>query len=97
MDLLNFWKLKKIPVPTRCTYCDYEDLFSEREIRNIQKDNKNDPQCDIRVECEICHNGYQIPIEYIDKRRNLYLYDKIKPNITNPDPKKLMQRIYGVK
>ena len=84
-------------MPTRCTYCDYEDLFSEREIRNIQKDNKNDPQCDIRVECEICHNGYQIPIEYIDKRGKLYLYDKIKPNITNPDAKKLMQRIYGLK
>lgn len=84
-------------MPTRCTYCDDEDLFSEREIRNIQKDNKNDPQCDIRVESEICHNGYQIPIEYIDKRGKLYRYDKIKPNITNPDLKKLMQRIYGLK
>ncbi len=66
MDLLNFWKLKKIPVPTRCTYCDYEDLFSEREIRKIQKNNKNDLECDIKVKCEICHNGYQILIEYTD-------------------------------
>ena len=99
MDILNFRKLKKIPVrtPTRCTYCNYEDLFSEREIGNIQKDNRNDPDCDIKVECEICHNGYQILIEYTDKHAKLYLYNETKPKITNPDPKKLMQRIYDIK
>ena len=97
MDLLKLGKLKKIPAPTRCTYCDYEDLFSEREIRNIEKDNKNDPECDIKVECKICHSGYQIPIEYTDKQGKLYLYDEIKSKITNPDPKKLMQRMYGSK
>ena len=52
MDILNFWKLKKIPVPTRYTCYDNEDLFSEREIGNIQKGNKNDPECDIKVKCE---------------------------------------------
>ena len=88
MDLLNFWKLKKIPVPTRCTYCDYEDLFSEREIRKIQKQNKNDLECNIKVECDICHNGYQIPIEYTDKHGKVYLYDEIKAKITNPGPQK---------
>ena len=84
-------------MPTRCTYYNYEDLFSEREIRNIQKDNRNDPECDIKVEREICHNSYQILIEYSDKHRKLQDYGEIKPKITNPDPKKLMQRIYGLK
>ena len=90
-------KLRKIPVPTQGTYCDYTDLFSEREIRKTQTEHKNDIECEIKVECEICHDGYKIPIEYSDKHGKLYVYDEIKPKITNPNPKRLMQGIYGVK
>ena len=97
MDILNFWKLKQIPVRTPCTYGDDEDLFSERESRKIHKDNKHDPECDIKVECKVCHSRYQIPIEYCDRHAKLYLYDAIKSEITNPDPKKLMQRMYAIK
>ena len=95
MDLLNFWKLKKYrrrhDAPTVITKTSFQ------KERFVKSKNKNDLECNIKVECDLCHNGYQIPIEYTDKHGKVYLYDEIKAKITNPDPKKLMQRIYGIR
>ncbi len=68
--------------------------LSEREIAKIEKD---DPECTIKVECQLCHNRYQILIGYTDKQGKLDLYDEIKSKITNPPPDELMQHIYGIK
>ena len=97
MDLLNFWKLKKIPVPTRCTYCDYEDLFSEREIRKIQKITKMILNATSRLSVKFVIMATKSLLNTLIKQGKLYLYDPINVKITNPDPEKRMQRIYAIK
>ena len=97
MDLLNLWKLEKYRCEHDAPIVMMKTSFQKERFANFKKITKTTLNCAIKVECEICPNGEKIPNKYTDKRRKLYLYDSIKAKIINPDPEKLMQRIYGIK
>jgi len=68
--------------------------ISPREVRQLQKQNRHDPVCDIKKECHICHIGFMIPLKYTDKKGKPYRYNQIKPKIENLDPQTVMERMY---
>lgn len=94
MDILSLFKCKrKIPVLFRCTHCYYEFDFSLKEVELLAKQNAKDPVCPLKEECDICHIGFMIPVKFIDKHKNEFLFHKIKPKIKNLDPSTVMDRI----
>ena len=94
MGISSFFRNKQ-PVLVRCTYC-YEEFFlSPREVRVLLSKNADDPVCPIKEECHICHIGFTIPVKYMDKKGNKYLFHEIKPKIKNLDPNTVMQRIFN--
>lgn len=92
MDIFHFFKKK--PVLLRCTECFYEDDFSSREVRRLEKQNSMDPICPVKEQCHVCHIGFMIPVKYTDKTGKQYLFHKVKPHIKNLDPNTAMQRIF---
>ena len=93
MGFIPFFK-KKDPVLLRCTECNYEFDLSPREIRQLERGNRDDPVCPVREECHICHIGFMIPVKYIDSKGKQYLFHEIKPKIKNLDPDTLHERIF---
>lgn len=90
-----FSKKKKQPTLVRCTYCKYEFHLSPREVRILETQNSGDPVCPVKEECDICHIGFMIPVNYTDQQGKVYLYNKIKPKIKNLNPNTVMNRIFG--
>ena len=90
-----FSKKKKQPTLVRCTHCNYEFHLSPREVRLLCSQNADDPVCPVKEECDVCHIGFMIPVEYTDKQGNVYLFNEIKPKIKNLDPNTVMDRIFG--
>lgn len=90
-----FFKKNKLPVLVRCTHCYYEFDLSPREVRLLETQNADDPVCSVKEECDICHIGFMIPVNYTDKRGKTYLFHEMKPKIKNLNPDTLMERIYG--
>lgn len=93
MAIIPFFK-KREPVLTRCTECNYELELTPKEVRQLEKQNANDPVCPVKEECHICHIGFIIPVKYTDKKGKQYLFYEIKPKIKNLDPNTVMQRIF---
>ncbi len=90
-----FSKRNKQPTLVRCTHCNYEFHLSPREVRILETQNVGDSVCPVKEECDICHIGFMIPVNYTDKLGNVYLFNEIKPKIKNLDPNTVMQRIFG--
>ena len=96
MGIFNFFSKKhKLPILVRCTYCYYEFDLSPREVRLLETKNAGDHVCSVKEECDICHVGFMIPVNYTDKRGKTYLFHETKPKIKNLNPDTVMERIYG--
>ncbi len=96
MGIFNFFSKKnKLPVLVRCTYCYYEFDLSPGEVRLLETQNARDPVCSVKEECDICHIGFMIPVNYTDKQGKTYLFHEMKPKIKNLNPDTVMERIYG--
>lgn len=96
MGIFNFFSKKnKLPVLVRCTHCYYEFDLSPREVRLLETKNTGDPVCSVKEECDICHIGFMIPVNYTDKRGKTYLFHEMKPKIKNLNPDTAIERIYG--
>lgn len=96
MGIFHFFsKEKKQPVLVRCTYCSYEFPLLPREVRLLETRNAADPVCPVKEECDICHIGFVIPVNYTDRHGNTYLFHELKPIIKNLDPKTVTKRIFG--
>jgi hypothetical protein len=93
MGIIHFFSKKK-PVLLRCTNCYFEYDLSPREVRLLEKKNRQDPICSLKEECEICHVGFMIPVNYTDKNGKKYLYHEVKPEIKQLDSDTIMQRIF---
>ena len=93
MDIIHFFR-KKQPLLVRCTNCYFEFDLSPREVRLLEKKNREDPICPVKEECEMCHIGFMIPVNYTDKTGKKYQYHEIKPKIKQLDPNNLMERIF---
>ena len=93
MDISSFFVKRDVPVLTRCTHCVFEMEFSPKEVRQLEKKNAGDAVCPVHEECDICHIGFMIPVNYTDRTGKKFLFDEIKPKIKNLDPKTVMQRI----
>lgn len=79
----------------RCTYCYDEFELSAREIRQLLKQNSDDPVCQLKQECHLCHIGFIIPVNYTNPTGKTYKYHEIKPKINNLDPDTVMKRIFN--
>ncbi len=106
MGIFHFFsKEKKLPVsfdPTqdmlvRCTHCTYEYHLLPEEVRLLETKNIGDPVCLVKQECDICHIGFMIPVNYTDRYGKTYLFHEIKPKIKNLDPKIVTKRIFGTR
>lgn len=93
MDFFHLFAKPKPPVLTRCTHCEFEMELSHKEVRQLQKQNANHPLCPIIEECDICHIGFMIPVDYTDSNGKKFLFHQLKPKIKSLDPKTVMQRI----
>jgi len=93
MGIFHFFAKRIDPVLTRCTHCAYEFELLPKEVRQLEKKNAKDPVCPIKLECDICHIGFMIPVRYTDPAGKTYLFHDLKPKIKNLDPKTVMQRI----
>lgn len=95
MAIFRFFKKKnKEPIVLRCTHCDYELDYSPREMLVLKKLSPDDTVCPFKVECDICHLGFMIPVNYTDKYGKRYLFHEIKPKIKSLDPNTVMERIF---
>ncbi len=96
MGIFNFFSKKnKLPILVRCTYCYYEFDLSPREVRLLETKNAGDTVCSVKEECDICHIGFMIPVNYTDKQGKTYLFHEMKPKIKNLNPDTVIERIYG--
>ncbi len=95
MAIFPFFSNKKQPVLVRCTYCYDEFYLSPKEVRLLETKNTGDALCPVKEECDMCHIGFTIPVNYTDKHGNSYLFHEMKPKIKNLDPNTVMQRIFG--
>ena len=93
MAFIHFFSKGK-PVLLRCTNCYFEYDLSPKEVRLLEKKNRQDPICPLKEECEICHIGFMIPVNYTDKNNKISLYHEVKPKIKHLDTDTLMQRIF---
>ena len=46
-------------------------------------------------ECDMCHIGFIIPVNYTNNLGKTYLFHEMKPIIKNLDPNTVMERIFG--
>ena len=95
MALFPFLSNKKQPVLVRCTYCYDEFYLSPREEHLLETQNTGDPVCPVKEECDMCHIGFTIPVNYTNKHGKTYLSHEIKPKIKNLDPNTVMERIFS--
>ena len=95
MAIFPFLSKKKQPVLVLCTYCYDEFYLSPREVRLLETKNAADPVCPVKEECDMCHIGFSIPVNYTDYRGRTYLFHEMKPKIKNLDPNTVMERIFG--
>ena len=93
--IFPFFSKKKQPVLVRCTYCYDEFYLSPREIRLLESQNALDPICPVKEECDMCHIGFTIPVNYTNKHGKTFLFHELKPKIKNLDPNTVMERIFG--
>jgi hypothetical protein len=94
MALIPFFNKPKKPVLIRCTYCEYELEITAKEVRQLKRKYAHDPVCPIKAECDICHIGFMIPVDYVDRDGKCYIFNTIKPAIKNLDPDTVMDRIF---
>lgn len=94
MAIFPFFSKKKQPVLVRCTYCYDEFYLSPREVRLLETKNAGDPVCSLIEECDICHIGFMIPVNYTNKHGKTFLFHEIKPKIKNLDPNTVMLRLF---
>ncbi len=87
MGLFRFRRNDAPPTPMRCTYCSMEVVFSGWKIHRLEKLNKKDPICPVKEPCQNCIVGDMIPVDYIDEKGNIYLFDDIKKQIKPPGQK----------
>lgn len=92
MAIFSLFK-KHPPILFRCTHCEYEFELTLKEVRLLEKLNKDDPVCQAKEPCHICHIGFMIPVNYTDKLGKQLLFHQIKPNIKNLDPDTAFERI----
>ena len=95
MGIFHFFSNKKKPVLVRCSYCYDEFYLSPREVRLLETKNTGDPVCSVKEECDMCHIGFVIPVNYTNKYGNTFLFHELKPKIKNLDPNTVMERIFG--
>jgi len=93
MAILNFFK-KHPPALLHCTYCEFEDEFTYRELRRLAKRQPRNSPCLFQMPRHICHIGFMIPVNYHAPDGKHYLFENIKPLIKNLDQDTLMERIY---
>jgi len=92
MDIFSYFRKKRILL--RCTECNYDYEYTEKEVRLLEEINAHDPVCPVKEECHMCHSGYMIPFRYTGKDGKVYLFHEIKPKVEKLDPNKLMDRIF---
>ena len=96
MDFFQLFKKQpEINVLLRCTYCDFEYDADQGDISYISQLHKNDSVCTIKSECDICHTGFMIPVNYTDKNGKTYRFDELKTKIKNLDPDTSLERWYS--
>ena len=95
MAIFPFFSKTILPVLVRCTYCYDEFYLSPREIRLLESQNALDPICPVKEECDMCHIGFTIPVNYTNNHGNTFLFHEMKPKIKNLDPNTVIQRIFG--
>lgn len=93
MAILSFFKTYP-PTLLRCTECEYEDMFTYKELHRLAKRQPKNSPCPFQTECHICHIGFMIPVDYQSPDGKHYLFDYIKPLIKNLGQDTLMERIY---
>lgn len=99
MDIFKWLKKQKADAPPtllRCTCCEYEMEYTDRELRLMARRTTPSSPCPFMDLCHICHTGFMVPIRY-EMDGKLYLFDEIKPLVKNLDPKTAWIRIYSHK
>jgi hypothetical protein len=94
MGIMHFCRTRQ-KVLVRCTHCYFEDDLSPEEVYRLERENRNDPLCSVKEECDICHIGFMIPVNYTDKTGKTYRFHEIKPLIQPLDPTTVMERIWA--
>ncbi len=94
MATFPFFSNKIQTVLVRCTYCYDEFYLSPREVRLLETKNTGDTLCPVKEECDMCHIGFMIPVNYTDYHGKTYLFHEMKPKIKNLDPNTVMLRIF---
>lgn len=104
MGIFHFFsKKQKPPIPfdpaqdmlVRCTHCSYEFHLLPEEVPLLETRNACDPVCSVKEECDICHIGFMIPLNYTNKHGKTYLFHELKPKIKSLDPNTVTKRIFG--
>jgi hypothetical protein len=93
---ISSW-FRKTPSPDtllRCTHCEYELAYTDREMRLMAKRASAIDPCPFMDLCHICHTGFMIPIHYENDGKT-YFFEKIKPLVKNLDEKTAWLRIYS--
>ncbi|MCR4321702.1 MAG: hypothetical protein NUV74_15365 [Candidatus Brocadiaceae bacterium] len=95
MATFPFFSNKIQTVLVRCTYCYDEFYLSPREVRLLETKNTGDTVCPVKEECDMCHIGFVIPVNYTNKHGKTYRFHEMKPKIKNLDPNTVTERIFS--
>ena len=61
----------------------------------METKNAGDPVCPVKEECDMCHIGFMVPVNYTNKHEKTYLFHEMKSKIKNLDPATVMERIFS--
>lgn len=89
-----FVKLFDHRILFRCNYCNAEVRFSKKLVRQLERDNRDDPICPLKTECHYCHMGFVIPVSYKSKNGNRYTFDTLADKIPHLDPNSFFDRLF---
>ena len=85
--------MKNIRIPFRCNYCGADFSFSLHIVERLEIENRDDFVCPSKSECDYCHTGFVIPINYTSKNGITYKFDDLADKIPTLDPDSLLDRL----
>ena len=77
----------------RCNYCRADFSFPLRLVERLENENRDDLVCPPKLECDYCHTGFVIPINYTSKNGITYKFDDLAAKIPTLDPDSLLDRL----